>query len=72
MVQIIARGSKGDGSVNLYARIYKRNVMNNAIALGVSLSKSDWHFIESVLKNASEAQKTGGAITLRDTLAINL
>ncbi len=72
MVQIIARGSKDDGSVNLYARIYKRNVINNAIALGVSLSQQDWHFIETVLKNAAEAQKTGGAISIRDNLAVNL
>lgn len=71
MVQIIARGSK-EGEVNLYARIYKRGVINNAIALGVSLTDNDWHFIETVIKNATEAQKQGGAITIRDTLAMNL
>ena len=71
MVQIIARGSK-DGQVNLYARIYKRNVINNAVALGVTLSEADWHFIESVLKSASEAQRNGGAVTIRDSLAQNL
>lgn len=71
MVQIIARGSKDD-TVNLYARIYKRGVINNAIALGVSLTASDWQFIETVIKNATEAQKQGSAIIIRDTLAQNL
>lgn len=71
MVQIIARGSK-EGEVNLYARIYKRGVINNAVALGVSLTDNDWHFIESVIKNATEAQKQGNTISIRDTLAQNL
>ena len=71
MVQIIARGSKDD-TVNLYARIYKRGVINNAIALGVSLTSADWQFIETVIKNATEAQKQGSAIIIRDTLAQNL
>ncbi len=71
MVQIIARGSKDD-VVNLYARMYKRGVVNNAVALGVSLSISDWQFIESALKTAADSQKQGLTITIRDTLAQNL
>ncbi len=71
MVQIIARGSK-EGKVNLYARIYKRNVINNAVALGVTLSDSDWVYIEKTLTNASEAQKMGSTLAIRDTLAQNL
>ena len=71
MVQIIARGSK-EGEVNLYARIYKRGVINNAVALGVSLTDRDWQFIESVIKSATEAQKQGNTISIRDTLAMNL
>ena len=71
MVQIIARGSKDD-KVNLYARIYKRNVINNAVALGVSLNEQDWLFVESILKNAAEAQKTGSVVTIRDSLAMSL
>lgn len=71
MVQIIARGSK-DNVVNLYARMYKRGVVNNAVALGVSLSLSDWQFIESALKTAADSQKQGLTITIRDTLAQNL
>lgn len=71
MVQIIARGSK-EGEVNLYARIYKRGVINNAVALGVSLTERDWQFIESVIKNATEAQKQGSTISIRDSLAQNL
>lgn len=72
MVQIIGRGSKGDGTVNLYARIKKQNVINNAVALGIRLSKDDWCFVESVLKKAAEAQKNGSTISIRDTLALNL
>ena len=71
MVQIIARGSRG-GTVNLYARIYKRNVINNAVALGVTVSDRDWEYIEKMLKDATEAQKSGSAIIIRDTLAMNL
>lgn len=71
MVQIIARGSK-DGTVNLYARIYKRGVINNAVALGVTLTDGDWIFIETVLKNATESQKQGSTISIRDMLAQNL
>lgn len=71
MVQIIARGSR-DGTVNLYARIYKRNVINNAVALGVTVSDRDWEYIEKMLKDATEAQKSGSAIIIRDTLAMNL
>ena len=59
MVLIIGRGSKDDGTVNLYARIKKHNVINNAVALGIKLSKDDWCFVESVLKKATEAQKNG-------------
>ena len=72
MVQIIGRGSKDDGTVNLYARIKKQNVINNAVALGIRLSKDDWCFVESVLKKATEAQKNGSTISIRDTLALNL
>lgn len=71
MVSIIARGSR-DGTVNLYARIYKRTVINNAVALGITVSKSDWNLIESMLKRATEAQKSGETITFRDSLATRL
>ena len=72
MVSIIARGSKDDGSVNLYARIFKRNVINNALALGLTLNQTDWNFIESILKSAAVAQKMGGTISIRDSLALKL
>ena len=71
MVSIIARGSR-DGTVNLYARIYKRTVINNAVALGITVSESDWNLIESMLKRATEAQKSGETITFRDSLATRL
>ena len=71
MVQIISRGSK-EGEVNLYVRVFKRNVINNAVTLGISLPLSDWHYMEQILKNAAEAEKTGNIVTLRDTLAMNL
>ena len=56
----------------MYARIKKHNVINNAVALGIKLSKDDWCFVESVLKKATEAQKNGSTISIRDTLALNL
>lgn len=71
MVQIIARGSK-EGEVNLYVRVFKRNVINNAVTLNIKLSLPDWNYIEQSLKNAAEAQKAGNIVTLRDTLAMNL
>ena len=71
MVQIIARGSR-DGTVNLYARIFKRNVINNAVALSVSLSDGDWHSVESQLKMATDAKKMGVDMPIRDSLVQNL
>ena len=71
MVQIIARGSK-EGRVNLYARIYKRSVINNAVALGVTLSDADWKMVEGMLNSAAEAQRMGMPVVLRDSLAQNL
>ena len=71
MTQIIARGSK-EGTVNLYARLYKRPTINTTIALGISLSSQDWQYIDKVLKSAEQAQKMGTAVVLRDTLAQKL
>ena len=71
MVQIIARGSK-EGEVNLYVRVFKRNVINNAVTLNIKLSLPDWNYVEQSLKNAAEAQKAGNIVTLRDTLAMSL
>ena len=71
MVQIIARGSR-DGTVNLYARIFKRNVINNAVALSVSLSDDDWHSVEAQLKMATDAKKMGVDMPIRDSLVQNL
>lgn len=71
MVQIIARGSR-DGTVNLYARIFKRNVINNAVALSVSLSDGDWHSVEAQLKAATDAKKMGVDMPIRDSLVQNL
>lgn len=72
MTQIIARGSKDDGTVNLYARLYKRPELNKTVALGISVNGTDWKVLEQVLKNAEQAQKSGGAVVLRDSLAMRL
>ena len=71
MTQITSRGSK-EGTVNLYARLYKRPTINTTIALGISLSSQDWQFLEKVLQSAEQAQKMGTAVVLRDTLAQKL
>ena len=71
MTQIIARGSK-EGTVNLYARLYKRPTINTTIALGISLSSQDWQYLGNVLQSAEQAQKMGTAVVLRDTLAQKL
>lgn len=71
MTQIIARGSK-EGTVNLYARLYKRPTINTTIALGISLGSQDWQFLEKVLQSAEQAQRMGTAVVLRDTLAQKL
>lgn len=72
MTQIIARGSKDDGTVNLYARLYKRPSLNKTVALGVTLGKNDWSYIERVLKDAEAAQRSGSTIAIRDALAMKL
>lgn len=71
MVQIIARNGK-NGTVNLYVRLKKKDVINNAITLGVTLCNEDWKSVESILKSAILSQKNGGAVFIRDALAMNL
>lgn len=72
MTQIIARGSKDDKTVNLYARLFKRPNLNKTVAIGITVSEKDWAFLDSVLKDAKRAQKSGGAIIIRDSLASKL
>lgn len=72
MTHIMVRGSKEDGSVNLYARLYKRPNINTTIALGISLSRQDWLYIEKIICSAEQAQRMGTAVVLRDTLAQKL
>ena len=59
MTQIISRGTKSDGTVNLQARLYKRPNLNITVSLGLTVSMSDWQIIDSLLKNAEKAQKMG-------------
>lgn len=70
MIQIIARGSKD--RLNLYVRVFKRNVINNAVRTGITLGKEDWENIDTILHNAAEARKTGNTVMIRDSLALNL
>lgn len=71
MIQIYSRGTK-EGKVNLGVRLLKRNVINNAVSLGISLSDAEWHFIDSSLRSALEAQKAGASVSFRDTLTRKL
>ena len=71
MTKIIARGSK-DGTVNLYARLYKRPHLDMFVAIGITVSNRDWQFLDSVLKDAEKAQKSGNNIAIRDSLAMKL
>lgn len=72
MTQIIARGTKDDGTVNLYVRLYQRPWLNKTIAIGITLSKQDWQYMDSMLKNADAARKSGSNVVLRDALATKL
>lgn len=72
MVQIIARESRNGIDVSLSVRVYLRGVINNAISLGIVLSKSDWQVISMLLDNATQAEKSGNTVSLRDNLAILL
>lgn len=72
MVQIIARESRNGTDVSLSVRVYHRGVINNAISLGVVLSKPDWKVISMLLDNATQADKSGNTVSLRDNLAILL
>ena len=72
MTQIIAKGSKKDGKVNLSARLYKRPSINILVSLGISLIEQDWQYIKTILDSAEQAQKMGTAVVLRDTLAQKL
>lgn len=72
MTQIIARESRNGTDVSLSARIYRRGEINNAVGLGITLSKSDWQVMDMLLKNAEQADKSGNTVSLRDNLAIRL
>ena len=72
MVNIIARESRDGLNVSLYVRIQQRGVINNAVSLGVTLSKPDWTVMDMLLKNAAQAEKSGNTVSLRDSLAISL
>ena len=71
MVTIITRGNI-DGKVNLYARMYKRNFINNAVPLGLTLKESEYRALEASLRQADEAKMSGATITFRDPLVCNL
>lgn len=72
MVQIIARESRNGTDVSLSVRMYLRGVVNNAVSLGVILPKNDWQVVSMLLDNATQAEKSGNAVCLRDNLAISL
>lgn len=72
MIQIISRPIKNSDKVSLSARMFKRGVINNAISLGIVLTVADWQVIDLLLKNATEAEKSGNTVCLRDSLAISL
>lgn len=71
MTQIITRSNK-DGDVSLYARLYKRPNLNKMVALGVTISPSEWKMLEAQLKVAEQAYKGGNVLKLRDPMAQKL
>lgn len=72
MTQIIARGTRDDGTVNLYVRLYQRPKLNKTMAIGITLTKQDWQYMDAMLKNADAARKSGSNVVLRDALATKL
>lgn len=72
MTQIIARGTRDDGTVNLYVRLYQRPKLNKTMAIGITLTKQDWLYMDAMLKNADAARKSGSNVVLRDALATKL
>ena len=72
MTQIIARGTRNDGTVNLYVRLYQRPKLNKTMAIGITLSKQDWQYMDAMLRNADAARKSGSNVVLRDALATKL
>lgn len=72
MTQIIARGTRDDGTVNLYVRLYQRPKLNKTMAIGITLSKQDWQYMDAMLRNADAARKSGSNVVLRDALATKL
>ena len=72
MAKIIARCRNNEDRYYLSIRVYKRNVINNAIPLEVSLSKKEWQYVDSLIRDAEEAENKGRVITFADNLASNL
>lgn len=67
MIQIFVRSSS-KGKANLYIRLKKKGVINNAVALGISVSDVEWASIERQLTSVEEAQKMGVQMVIRDSL----
>jgi site-specific recombinase XerD len=68
MTKIFIRNN-ADGNVILLARLYKRPNLNKNVALGVTVSPSEWKILESQLTIAEQAFKSGNIMTLRDPMA---
>lgn len=72
MVQVFARDCRDGLNVSLSIRLYQRGLISNAVSLGIVITKSDWQLLDMILKNATQAEKTGSTVSLRDNLAISL
>ena len=72
MAKFIARCRNNEDRYYLSIRVYKRNVINNAIPLDVSLKEKEWQYIDMIIRDAEEAESKGRVITFSDNLASNL
>lgn len=72
MAKFLARCRNNENKFFISIRVYKRNVVNNAIPLDISLSEKDWYHIDMLLRDAEEAENKGGVVAFRDSLASNL
>ena len=65
MAKFLARCRNNENKFFISIRVYKRNVVNNAIPLDISLSEKDWYHIDMLLRDAEEAESKGGGVVFR-------
>lgn len=72
MATFFARCNNHDNRLWISIRVYKRNVINTAVSLDISLCTADWNAVCEMLAHAEASERSGNAVAFRDSLAARL